>query len=48
MSARHRHHPPPDNDRELRRVLLAGVVQNLIREVLEIILREIWRGGPWT
>ena len=41
---RHRHQPPPAEDHELRRVLLAGVV----REVLEIILRELWRGGPWT
>lgn len=44
---RHRRQTPPADDRELRHVLLAAVVQNLIRAVLEFVLRETWRGGPW-
>jgi hypothetical protein len=46
---RHKHDPPSDDDHKLWRLLLAGVVQTLFREGLEVILREWdkwWRGGP--
>jgi hypothetical protein len=44
---RHPRHSPPADDRELRRTLIGAAVQSLIREALTVILREIWRGGPW-
>jgi len=44
---RHRRPPPPADDREVKRTVILTVVQGLIRELIEIILRELWRGGPW-
>jgi hypothetical protein len=45
--SRKRHHPPPPDDHELRRTVVLAAVQGLIREALLVVLREIWRGGPW-
>lgn len=42
--------PPPEEDdhhREFWRRIAAAVAQGLSREVLVIILREVWRQGPW-
>jgi hypothetical protein len=44
---RHRRQPPPVESDELKRTLIVATAQGLIREALVIILREIWRGGPW-
>jgi hypothetical protein len=44
---RHRRQSTPADDREVRRVIYAALLQNFIREVLVVILKEIWRGGPW-
>lgn len=44
---RHRSPPPPEEERELRRTIIVAAVQGLIREALAVILREMWRGGPW-
>jgi hypothetical protein len=40
---RHRRQPPPGDNGALRRTVLSV----LIREGLDIIIREIWRGGLW-
>ena len=40
----------PEGDghrRELRQRIAAAIAQGLSREVLVIILREVWRQGPW-
>jgi hypothetical protein len=48
MSPTRRHRQPlPEADRELRRTVIVATAQCLIREALVVILREIWRGGPW-
>jgi hypothetical protein len=44
---RHRSPSPPKDDRQLWRTVGAAIVQGLSREALVVILREIWRGGPW-
>ncbi len=44
----HRRQPPPADGHELRRTFIAATAQSLIREALVIILRETWRGGPWS
>ncbi len=38
---------PPEEDRELRRRVILAAVQGFAREALVILLREVWRGGPW-
>jgi len=45
--SRRRLKPPPADDHDLRHVLFAAAVQDLVREVLMVILRELVRGGPW-
>jgi hypothetical protein len=47
MVARHRRRSPPADDRELSKAIIRIVAQGLFREALLIVLREIWRGGPW-
>ena len=42
-----KHRSPPEEDRELRRRVVLAIVQGFAREALAILLREIWRGGPW-
>jgi hypothetical protein len=37
--------PPGDSD--LGRKLTLAAVQGLAREALAILLREVWRTGPW-
>ena len=44
---KHRRQPPPTDDRKLRRYLLGAMAEGFAREALAIILREVWRGGPW-
>jgi hypothetical protein len=44
---RHRRPPSSADDRELKRTVILTVAQGFIRELVAIILREIWRGGPW-
>jgi hypothetical protein len=44
---KHRRHTPPADDRKLRRCLLGAIAEGFVREALVIILREVWRGGPW-
>ncbi len=40
--------PPPEGDhREFWRRMADAVAQGLTREALVIILREVWRQGPW-
>jgi hypothetical protein len=42
--------PPPSDDdhrHEFWRRVTDAVAQGLSREVLVIILREVWRHGPW-
>ena len=36
-----------DHRREFWRRITDAVAQSLSREVLVIILREVWRHGPW-
>ena len=43
-----RHRLAHTEGRELRRTLIIAIAQSFLREVLVIILRELWRGGPWT
>lgn len=44
---RHHRQPPPADSHELRRTFIIATAQSLMREVLVIVLREVWRGGPW-
>ncbi len=44
---RRRRQLPPVDDREVKRTVFLAMAQSLIREALVIVLREIWRGGPW-
>lgn len=44
---RRRRQPPPEDSHELGRTFIVAAAQGLIREVLVIVLREVWRGGPW-
>jgi hypothetical protein len=40
--------PPKDDHREAwRSRITAAIAQGLSRELLLIILREVWRQGPW-
>lgn len=45
--SKHRRQPPPAEDLKLRRYVIGAIAQGFAREVLVIILREVWRGGPW-
>jgi hypothetical protein len=47
MSRKKRHPSPPADGQELRRAFIVATAQSFIREALLIVLREIWRGGPW-
>jgi hypothetical protein len=41
--------PSPEGDyRELWRRITDAIAQGLSREILVIILREVWRQGPWS
>ena len=40
--------PPEGNHREFWRRVTDAIAQGLSREVLVIILREVWRSGPWS
>jgi hypothetical protein len=43
-----RQKPPSPNDHESWwRVLFAAIAQGASREALVIILKEVWRQGPW-
>lgn len=39
--------PPEGDHREFWRRMADAIAQGLSREVLVIILREVWRHGPW-
>ena len=39
--------PSEGDHREWRQRIAAAIAQGLSREVLVIILREVWRQGPW-
>jgi hypothetical protein len=39
--------PSEGDHREFWRKIAAAVAQGLSREVLVIIVREVWRQGPW-
>ncbi len=47
MSRKRHRPPPPADDRKLKRTIFVAAAQSLIREALVIVLRELWRGGPW-
>jgi hypothetical protein len=40
--------PSEDDRRELWRRVADAIAQALSREVLVIILTEVWRQGPWS
>ena len=41
--------PPEDDHRESwRSKMAAAIAQGLSRELLVIILKEVWRQGPWS
>jgi len=44
---RRRQSPPADDRERWWRIISLAAVQSLAREALVIVLREIWRGGPW-
>lgn len=37
----------PDDDEGLKRTLLAALLQAVIRELLDMIFRSPWKGGPF-
>jgi hypothetical protein len=39
--------PEGDDRREFWRRMVAAVAQGVSREALVIILKEVWRQGPW-
>ena len=38
---------PEGDRREFWHRITDAVTQGLVREALVVILREVWRGGPW-
>lgn len=48
LMSQQRQKPPSPNDPEpWWRVLIAAIAQGVSREALVIILKEVWRQGPW-
>lgn len=48
LMSQQRQKPPSPNDHEpWWRVLIAAIAQGVSREALVIILKEVWRQGPW-
>jgi hypothetical protein len=45
-SGKHRDHEPSEDDSGFRKTVLSAIVQAIVREALDAMLRMAGRGGP--